>query len=148
LLEGGGRERDTEGAMSAEHVELVRRHIEAFTRDAAVALSFLDPYVVFDITRVNAGVIGSPSFGHEAIAKEVRRYLGAFEEYRYEVGKLTDLGSGAIVAVVHETARGKTSGAAVQRTYATLYTVIDRKIARITVFPSEREALEAAGLSD
>ena len=31
--------------------------------------------------------------------------------------------------------------------FATLYTVIDGKIARITTFHSEREALEAAGLS-
>jgi hypothetical protein len=29
-----------------------------------------------------------------------------------------------------------------------LYSVIDGKIARITTFPSEEEALEAAGLSE
>ena len=47
-----------------------------------------------------------------------------------------DLGSGAILAAVIETGRGRSSGVPVRRSYAALYTVIDRKIARITIFPS------------
>jgi ketosteroid isomerase-like protein len=69
-----------------------------------------------------------------------------FEEYSYEVERLSDLGSGAILAVVTETGRGKASGVPVRRSLATLYTVIDGTIVRMTQFPSEEEALEAAGL--
>jgi ketosteroid isomerase-like protein len=36
----------------------------------------------------------------------------------------------------------------VQQSFAALYTVIDGKIARVTFFPSEDQALEAAGLSE
>ena len=61
--------------------------------------------------------------------------------------RLTDLGSGAVLAVVTETGRGKGSGVPVERHFAALYTVIDGKIARATVFRSEQDALEAAGLS-
>jgi hypothetical protein len=63
-------------------------------------------------------------------------------------GRATDLGSGAVLAVLTETGRGKGSGVPVDRSLATLYTVIDRKIARITMFHTEREALEAAGLRE
>ena len=62
--------------------------------------------------------------------------------------RLTDLGSGAVHAVVTETGRGKGSGVPVERHFAALYTLIDAKITRITFFPSESQALEAVGLSE
>ncbi len=131
--------------MSQENMEVVRKHIDAFVRDEQQALSYLDPSVVIDSSRVGAPGRPDLSYGHAEVAQFARRYIGAFEEYAYEVERLTDLGSGAVLAVVTESGRGKSSGAPVRRSYATLYTVIDRKIARITVFPSEALALEAAG---
>jgi ketosteroid isomerase-like protein len=89
-----------------------------------------------------------PSHGHEAIDGAVTRYRGTFDDYDYEVERLTDLGSGAILAVVTETGRGKGSGAPVDRRFATLYTLIDGKIVRVTQFGTEQDALEAAGLSE
>ena len=80
--------------------------------------------------------------------REATRYARAFEDYAHEAGRLTDLGGGAILAAVTETGRGKGSGVPVRRSFAMLYTVIDGKIARITGFPSEKEALEAAGLRE
>ncbi len=133
--------------MSEESLEIVRRHIEAFGQDVPRALSFLDPYVVLDRSRV-AVLDSEAAYGHEAVAQAVARYLGAFEEYVYEVERLTDLGSGAILAAATEAGRGKGSGVPVRRSFATLYTVIDGKIARITVFPSEQEALEAVGMRE
>jgi ketosteroid isomerase-like protein len=133
--------------MSQESVEIVRGHIEAFrAEDAPRALSFLDPHIVLDVSRT--GGIDSAFYGHEAIGEFVRRYAGTFEDYRYEVEGLTDLGSGAVLAVLTETGRGKGSGVPVDRPLASLYTVIDGRIARITTFGTEREALEAAGLSE
>jgi ketosteroid isomerase-like protein len=64
------------------------------------------------------------------------------------VERLTDLGSGAVLAAASETGRGKGSGAPVDRSFAALYTVIDGKIARITMFRTEQDALEAAGLRE
>jgi hypothetical protein len=45
-----------------------------------------------------------------------------------------------------ETGRGKGSSVPVDRSLATRYAVIDGKIARITTFRTEHEALETAGL--
>jgi ketosteroid isomerase-like protein len=79
----------------------------------------------------------------------VRRHIGAFLDDAprsfSSVEGLTDLGSGAILAVVTETGRGKGSGVPVRRSFAALYTVIDGKIVRITQFPSEEQALKAIG---
>jgi ketosteroid isomerase-like protein len=134
--------------MSQENVEIVRRHIEAFRQgDAPGALSHLDPYVVWDASRI-ALLDVRVAYGHEEFSQTIRHYIGAFEDYDYEVERLTDLGSGAVLAVVTEEGRGKSSGVPVQRSFAPLYTVIDGKIARITFFPSEAEALEAAGLRE
>jgi ketosteroid isomerase-like protein len=132
--------------MSEEQVEVVREHIEAYRRqDASVALSCMDQHAVLDMSRVDGS---DPSHGHEAIDEAVTRYRGTFEDYDYKVERLTDLGSGAILAVVTETGRGKGSGAPVTRRFATLYTLIDGKIVRVTQFGTEQDALEAAGLSE
>ena len=134
--------------MSQENVEIVRGHIEAFRRgDPPGALWYLDPYVVWDASRI-ALLDVSVAYGHEEFSQTMRHYIGAFEDYDYEAERLTDLGSGAVLAVVTEEGRGKSSGVPVQRSFAPLYTVIDGKIARITFFPSEAEALKAAGQSD
>jgi ketosteroid isomerase-like protein len=132
-----------EQAMSQGGLEIVRRHVEAFGRDAATALCFLDPYVVWDTSRVGGA---DPAYGLEGVTQAARRYLGAFEEYAFEVERLSDLGSGCVLATVTESGRGKSSGVPVRRSFAALYTVLDGRIARITTFPSEDEALKAAGL--
>jgi ketosteroid isomerase-like protein len=126
--------------LSGENVEIVRRHIEAFGRDAATALSFLDPFVVWDTSRVGGA---DPAYGHEGVAQAARRYLGAFEEYSFDADRLSDLGSGWVLAAVTESGRGKGSGAPAQRSFAALYTLLDGRIARITTFPSWDEALQA-----
>ena len=105
----------------------MREHIEAARRDdVSVSMSFLDPHVVFDPSRYGGAGVGT-AYGHEAFAQAVRHYVGAFEDYAYEVDRFRDLGSGAVLAVVTETGRGKGSGAPVERHFAALYTVIERQ---------------------
>ncbi len=133
--------------MSQENVEIVRGHIEAWsTGERALALSFLDPHIVMDLTRT--GAIEGAFYGPEGIAEHFRRYAGTFEDYRWEVRRLDDLGTDAVLAVTTESGRGKGSGAPVDRSLAVLYTVLDGQIVRITMFQGEKEALAAVGLSE
>ena len=136
--------------MSEEQVEIVREHVDAVGHgDFPRALSFFDPHVVVDMSRIaHAPGTEYAAFGPEGVADYMRRYAGTFEDYRYEVERLTDLGSGAVLAAVTETGRGKGSGVPVNRSFAALYTVIGGKIARATLFATERDALEAVGLSE
>ena len=131
--------------MAEKQVEVVRKHIEAFqAEDVAGALSFQDLHVVMDVSRT---AIDEDILGRKAVEDYIRRYVGTFADYRYEVERLTDLGPGAVLAVVTEAGRGKGSGVPVNRSFAVLYTVIDGKIARFTTFRTEQDALEAIGLS-
>jgi ketosteroid isomerase-like protein len=135
--------------MSEENVEVVRGHIEAFRRgDGPGALSYFDPYVVWDPSRVRGALDVGVAYGREEVTETIRRYIGAFEDYDYVAQRLADLGSGAVLALLTEEGRGKSSGVPVRQSFAALYTVIDGKIARVTFFPSEDQALEAAGLSE
>ena len=119
--------------MSQEPVDVVRAHLEAFrSLDAERTLSFLDPHVVLDLSRT--GGDEEAIHGREEIGVFMRRWIGTFEEYRYEVERLADLGFGVIVVAAGETGRGKGSGAPVDRSFGVIYTVIDGKIARITSY--------------
>src|SRR3954451_20185136 len=104
--------------MSAEQLEVVSAHLEAFRAlDARQrALTFLDPHVVLDLSRT--GGDEEAIYGREALAEFMRRWIGTFEEYRYELERLTDIGSGAVLAAgVSETGRGKGSGVPVNRSF-------------------------------
>ena len=131
--------------MSQSSVDVVREHIAAFRTDPPRALSFLDTHHVWDGSRIGAEGV---AYGPDSLDAFARRFRGAFESYDYEVERLEDLGAGSVLAVVHETGVGRTSGVPVNRSFAALYTVIDRKIVRITMFPNEQDALEAVGLRE
>jgi hypothetical protein len=75
--------------MSQENVELVRQHIEPYAAgDGERALSFVDPEVVVDFSRM--GVEGGIWHGHAGLARAVRSFRGAFLDYRFEVRRLVD----------------------------------------------------------
>ena len=98
--------------MSQENVEIVRRHIAAWgAGEAALALSFLDPHIVLDVTRT--GEIEGAFYRAEGVVEHFRRYAGTFDDYRWEVRRLDDLGTGAVLALVTQSGRGKGSGASV-----------------------------------
>ena len=129
--------------MSQRSVDVVREHVEAFlAQDTPRAVSYLDPHLVWDASRTE-GVIADVSYGIEPLLEYVRRYRGAFDGLDWKQQQLVDLGAGIVLAVITETALGRTSGVPVNRSYAALYSVIEGKIVRITVFPSEEAAREA-----
>ena len=129
-------------------MSVVRSFIESYRQgETDAALDLLHESAVLDITRLDPPESGI-AFGHEAITTMVLRYIATFQHYEYELSKLADLGGGTVLAVIAERGRGKGSGAHVERGYASLYNVIDGKVVRMTHFPTEAEALMAAGRSE
>ena len=64
-------------------MEIVRGHIEAFRGgDAPGALSHLDPYVVWDASRIDLLDV-TVAYGHEEFSQTIRHYIGAFEDYDF-----------------------------------------------------------------
>jgi hypothetical protein len=71
--------------MSEENLEIVRKHIDAYRReDAPTSLSFLDPHVVWDASRFDL-VDSKAAYGPDAVLEAVLRYVGAFDDYDYDV---------------------------------------------------------------
>jgi ketosteroid isomerase-like protein len=131
--------------MTEPSVEIVRAHIEAYREDDVErALAFLDPAIAMDVTRIR-GVDGTVAVGHQEVIREVRRWQGTFEDYVFDVDRITDLGGGTVLVVTNERGSGKSSGAPVTRQMAGVYHVLDGRIVRITGFPSVDAALAAVG---
>jgi ketosteroid isomerase-like protein len=121
--------------MSQENVEIVRRMYDAFhTGDADGALAHFDPDVV------------GKGQGREQLNAIVTAWMGTWDEWREEIAEMRDLGSRVLVLSVQH-GRGKGSGVEVEAPYALLYDVHGGKITRLTMFPTQEQALEAAGLS-
>ena len=99
--------------MSEENVEIVRAIYEHWTRgDYEAVFSRLDTDIEWfgppDISA--AGEPGSGlSRGHEGVRRSLARWVGAWDEYSFELRRLIDCGDDVLVEGWHH-GRGKTSG--------------------------------------
>jgi hypothetical protein len=83
------------GEILAEDVARRREgcceHIEAFRHDdVPAAFALLDTGVIVHTTHIS-GSFGAVSRGHEGVVREVRRFMGAFDDYAFEVERMSDL---------------------------------------------------------
>ena len=132
--------------MSQENVEIVRRmYEEAKTRPEAL-YEFLDDGIEWETSGLN--LPGTPQGrGRETVRSFFRSWTGAFKEWDYEVGELTDAGDEVIVRI-HQRGRGKASGVAVENQFWQVWTLRDGKGIRATHHFKKADALEAAGLRE
>lgn len=131
--------------MSRENVEVVRRAWEAFNRgdlDAFLASLADDAEFEEDPAFPEAGIFRG--------RKEIRAYITAFQaqmrDHRFEIEEVRDLGD-RVLALLHEKARGASSGIDVDQRPAFLHELRDGRILRARAYLDRYEALEAAGLS-
>ena len=136
--------------MSQENVEIVRRVYDAAARrDADTVLALYDLEVVLDPSRLGvAGVAGTSAYhGHEGLKRFFREWHEAWEDIEYDFEELLDGEGDRVISVVTRRARGRASGAAVERRFALVWTVRNRKIVQVVWFTNRADALEAVGLS-
>jgi ketosteroid isomerase-like protein len=133
--------------VSRENVELVRAIYDAFVRaDFEVALSAIDPSVVWDLTHHDWP--GPAKYhGHDGILEVLSEWMGTFENYEVEVEDLVDAGD-RVVVIQHETAIHKASAAGIDRRTASIYTIRDGRAVMIDNYLDPEEALEAVGLRE
>ncbi len=128
--------------MSQENIELVRRGLESV--DAFWAM--LDEYVIWDLRAwPKAPDLDAVYFGRDAVTKASRRYWGTWDDYRVDARELLDAGP-SVVVILHESGRGKGSGAPFDRPHPQLWTFRSGRVVRWESFQRRAEALEAAGL--
>ncbi len=130
-------------------MEIVRRVLDGVSRsDRASVEPLLHPDVEW---RTGLG----PLLGVETVSgREAVLRLGfedipdGFEDYRVEVEELTDIDQGRVLVVATYSGRGKASGIEIAERISSVHRLRDGMIVSVRDYPSRREALEAAGLSE
>ena len=142
--------RDTAGAMSQDHVDLIKGGMEAFNRrDWDAALELIAEDAVW--TTYFGTVAGERSrYGRAAIrqAWEAAAEVFGGNAYKVEPRELRDLGGGTILVRVRLSGQGTASGVEVETEYAQLWTLRWGLAVRVDSYADVAEALEAAGLSE
>jgi ketosteroid isomerase-like protein len=134
--------------MSQENVEAVRTALDAMARGGLDAFS---EYWTDDIDhRAIEGAVDDrgPMHGKEAVRSYVQDWLDTFDEFAVDPLELIDAGADQVVGVLRISGRAKQSGIESGLTYAAVYTLRDRKIARGREYATREEALEATELSE
>jgi ketosteroid isomerase-like protein len=135
--------------MSAENVQLVLSLYEAWNRNDQEAVpDALSPDFEFTIAGIFPGF--DPVYrGQEGFAKFERTLREAWqrETFEIDVGRVEDLDD-RVLAFIEFTGRGRKSGAEVTMRYGHLFTIENRKIAKLEGFATWEDALAAAGLAE
>jgi ketosteroid isomerase-like protein len=133
--------------MSQANVELVRKLLDVYNeRRFAENNELLDPEIVWDVSRVELPD-GASYTGRSELRDFVETWAVGFESEHVEAQEIFAGGDRVVVSVRHR-GRGRLSGADVDQTFAMVWTLRDGRAARMDMFPTLDEALEAAGLSE
>ncbi len=129
--------------MSRESVEVVRAHFAAVNeRDFPRAMSHYAEDVEL-VVHPEAFLERGTFKGRDAVGEWFGNWFATFERgYRFDIREAVDLGD-LVLLVANHHGRGRSSGAEVHGHTAYLYTLRDGKIARVELYPSRAEALEA-----
>jgi ketosteroid isomerase-like protein len=128
--------------VTQENVELVNRWMESFVDDADVFRDTLHPDIEWCPFEDNH----TPSYGVEGAMRIRNGWLDAWEEMQADLEQIVENGD-SVVASIHVTGRGKSSGVEVDVRLHMLFKIRDEKIAYIFEHTDRAAALEAAGLS-
>jgi ketosteroid isomerase-like protein len=132
--------------MSQENVDVVRRIFDRWaTGDFGAGLAELDPYVVFVVRPPFPEAV--ETVGPDGIRKYMRGFLDNWERYAVEARALRAAGD-TVVADAVQRGVGKASRIEMEQEFFMLFTFRGGAIERIESVLNEREALEAAGLSE
>jgi ketosteroid isomerase-like protein len=134
--------------MSQQNVEVVYDQFAATNaRDFPRAMSHYaeDVELVVD---PNAFLEPGTFKGRRAVGQWFGNWFTTFEPgYQFDIEEVRDLGDVVFLIASHH-GRGRTSGVEVHGQTGYLYTLRERKIVRLQLFPSREKTLEAAGLSE
>jgi ketosteroid isomerase-like protein len=122
---------------------VVRRLFWAFENDTEAFGDTLHPELEWFPIDENRGRL----YGIEAALRNRNEWLDTWDEHRFELDELAAEGDDVVV-LVHITARGKISGAAVDVRFYAHFKLRDDKVVYIYDHADRTEALKAAGLSE
>lgn len=129
--------------MSGANVETLRRGYEALNRgDLSVVRELLDPDIEWH--EPAASLEGGTHRGRDSFERFLRGWLESFEGFRIEPEQVVERGHD-LVAVVHQTGTGRTSGLQVEARLAHVWTVANGTAVRWEAVPDIEAALSDEG---
>ena len=123
-------------------LELVKIAIQAYGNgDSEIALALAGRHVRWDerASRPDGDLV----WGHDKVGRAMRRYLDGWEEYRFDLEEVAEVGPGKVVGICRERGNPK-EGPAVDRRFGGLWVVEDGKIVSWVTYLTPREAVRAA----
>ena len=118
---------------------------DAFARgDVEASLACFDPEIEFSTA---SGADSATYHGVDGLRRATGKWVGTWDDFHIDLEELTDLGE-RVLARISERGRGKGSGVEVRREVFQLFTLRDHRITQLRIYENEKEALEAAGLSE
>jgi ketosteroid isomerase-like protein len=134
--------------MSRENVEVMMDTFRAFQeRDDEALFANYAADIVWDLGDYSPWT-DQPLFrGHDGIRQFFRLWLEDFADYEGQALDPVSVGERVVVTVV-DRAKGKRSGAPIERRHAQIWTFRDGKVVRIEIRDSRADALEAVGLQE
>jgi ketosteroid isomerase-like protein len=129
--------------MSQENVELVQKWLESFTGDRDAFRDTLHPEIEWLPFEDNH----TPSYGADGAMRIRDAWLDAWDEMRAGLEQIVDEGD-SVVASIHVTGTGKSSGVGVDVRLHLLFKVRGGKIAYVYEHTDRNEALETLSLSE
>jgi ketosteroid isomerase-like protein len=131
--------------MSRENVAIVQRAIAAYMDDDAATVRELVAQDVVISMRPDQPD-AREHYGYDGMLRASEEWLEAWDEQTFETARVWDSEDFVFVGA-RESGRGKISGVQMEHESTFVYTLSQRRIVRIQIFGSEREALEAVGLA-
>ena len=130
--------------MSQQNVEIVRALYQRWSKgdfEAVFArmhpeIEWLGPPDVSD---------SGPERGHEGVRRSLATWIGAWDDYRFELRELVDCGD-EVLAEGWQTGRGRASGVEVSEEIFSVWTLRAGQVIRQRMFRERAQAREAAGL--
>jgi ketosteroid isomerase-like protein len=137
--------------MSQGNVEVVRRFIEALPRaqasgDWQPVLAEVSPDV--EIEDLDISLDTGHFRGHSNVRKWIGVWMESWESWRLDDVQVRPVGEDRAIGLFLVHAKGKGSGIELSRRDALLCTLRAGKIEKGTYYNDQKQALEAAGLSE
>jgi ketosteroid isomerase-like protein len=130
--------------MSSGNVDLVRSIYAGWERGDFSSSAWASP----DIEFVYAdGPEPGSSTGLVGMKERWGDYLGAWDDYRFEVDEYRELDENRVLVLIRRSGRGKSSGMAIQTKGAHLFNIDDGKVTGLALYWNREGAFADLGFS-